>query len=277
MQVPGLEVNRVAEILVTVGRNERGRRGSGYRVTTQTVLTAAHVVRDWSMLRVRFDADQPGEWSGGVTDVLEVPEVDIALLTIRPPGYSQVVPAQFGCLPERDDEIPCSMVGFPLWKMRHSSGGPYRDSAHVVGSVALLANRREGSLEIKVAPPERDPDPGVSPWEGMSGAAVFCDGRIVGVISKHHRSDGLGRLAASRADAWQRKVTVAHRQQMEARLGVLEWASATAGHDSRAQERPAGEDKFTITFNNYDSKIKKQIGHVQNLTTGRPAKPDSQT
>ena len=122
MQVPGLEVDRVAEILVTVGRNERGRRGSGYRVTTQTVLTAAHVVRDWSMLRVRFDADQPGEWSGGVTDVLEVPEVDIALLTIRPPGYSQVVPAQFGCLPERDDEIPCSMVGFPLWKMRAQFG-----------------------------------------------------------------------------------------------------------------------------------------------------------
>ena len=30
----------------------------------------------------------------------------------------------------------------------------------------------------------------------MSGAAVFCDGRIVGIISEYHRSDGLGRLAA---------------------------------------------------------------------------------
>jgi hypothetical protein len=276
MQVPGLEADRVAEILVTVGNSERGRRGSGYRVTTQIVLTAAHVVRDWSMLRVRFDADQLGEWSAGVADVLEVPEVDIALLTIRPPDYSQVRLARFGFLGERDDEIPCSTVGFPLWKLRNSPSGPYRDSAHVVGRVALLANRREGSLEIRVAPPERDPDPGVSPWEGMSGAAVFCEGRIVGVISKHHRSDGLGRLAASRADAWRRKVTAAHQQQMEARLGVLKWASVTASHDSGAQERLASEEKFAITFNNYDSTITEQIGHVENLTAGRSAKPDNQ-
>ena len=276
MEVPGLDAGRVAEILVTLGTSEPGRRGSGYRATTQTVLTAAHVVRDWSTVRVRFDADQPGEWSGDVTDVLEVPEVDIALLTIRLPDYSQVVPARFGCLRERDEEIPCSAVGFPLWKLRDSPGGPYRDSAHVVGSVALLANRREGSLEVRVAPPERDPDPGVSPWEGMSGAAVFCDGRIVGVISKHHRSDGLGRLAASRADAWRRKVSAEHLHQMEARLGVLEWAPATASPDSGAQGRPASEDRFTITFNNYDSSVKEQIGHVENLTTDRSAKPDRQ-
>lgn len=274
--MPGLEAGRVAETLVTLGTSEPGRRGSGYRVTTQTVLTAAHVVRDWSMVRVRFDADQLGQWSADVTDVLEIPEVDIALLTIRPPDDSQVVPARFGCLSERDDEIPCSAVGFPLWKLRDSPGGLYRDSAHVVGSVALLANRREGSLEVRVAPPERDPDPEVSPWEGMSGAAVFCDGRIVGVISKHHRSDGLGRLAASRADAWRRKVSTAHLQQMEARLGMLDWAPATASHDSRAQGRPASEDKFTITFNNYGSSVKEQIGHVENLTTDRSAKPDRQ-
>lgn len=274
--MPGLEAGRVSEIMVALGASEPGRRGSGYRITAQTVLTAAHVVRDWSTMRVRFDAGQLGEWSTDVTDVLEVPEVDIALLTIRPPDDSQVVPALFGCLSERDDEIPCSAVGFPLWKLRDSPGGPYRDSAHVVGRVALLANRREGSLEVRVAPPERDSDPAVSPWEGMSGAAVFCDGRIVGVISKHYRSDGLGRLAASRADAWRRKVSAAHLQQMEAQLGMLEWASATASHDSRAEGRAASEDEITIAFNNYGSSVTQQIGHVENLTTGRSAKPDRQ-
>jgi Trypsin-like peptidase domain len=278
IRLPGLEIGRVAEILIALGPNEPGRRGSGYRVTTQTVLTAAHVVRDWSMVRVRFDADQPGAWFAEVTDLLVVPEVDIALLTIRPPDHSRVVPARFGLLSERDDEIPCSAVGFPLWKLRDSPGGWYRDSAHVVGSVALLANRREGSLEVRVAPPERDPDPEVSPWEGMSGAAVFCDGRIVGVISKHHRSDGLGRLAASRADAWRRKVSAAHLRQMEARLGTLEWAPATATHDPRAQERSAGEGKITITFNDFSgSSVENQIGRVENLTINRSAKPDGQT
>jgi Trypsin-like peptidase domain len=274
--MPGLEPGRVAEILVTVRTSEPRRRGSGYRVTTQTVLTAAHVVRDWSMVRVRFDADQPGEWSADAADVLEVPEVDIALLTIRVPGGSQVVPARFGCLGERDDEIPCSAVGFPLWKLRDSPDGPYRDFAHIVGSVALLANRRERSLEVRVAPPERDPVPEVSPWEGMSGAAVFCDGQIVGVISKHHRSDGLGRLAASRVDAWRRQVSAAHLQQMEARLGTLACPPATASDGSRTQGRPASENKFTITFNNISSSVGKQIAHVENLTTGSPAKPDRQ-
>lgn len=42
--MPGLEINRVAEIIVTPGTAGPGRRGSGYRVTTNVVLTAAHVV-----------------------------------------------------------------------------------------------------------------------------------------------------------------------------------------------------------------------------------------
>jgi hypothetical protein len=152
--MPELQAGQVAEILVTPGGSRPRRRGSGYQVTTQTVLTAAHVIRDWSTVRVRFDADRPGEWFTDVTDVLEVPEVDIALLTIRPRDESLVVPARFGRLGERDDEIVCSAVGFPLWKLRDNPGGSYRDSAHVMGRVALLANRREGSLEIRVAPPE---------------------------------------------------------------------------------------------------------------------------
>jgi hypothetical protein len=40
-----------------------------------------------------------------------------------------------------------------------------------------LSNWREGTLEITVPPPERDPDPEHSPWEGMSGAAVWCADR----------------------------------------------------------------------------------------------------
>ena len=42
------------------------RRGSGYRVGEACVLTAGHVVAGpVSSVRVRFDADLPGEWSAG--------------------------------------------------------------------------------------------------------------------------------------------------------------------------------------------------------------------
>ena len=78
---PGLTPDRVAEILVTLGADEPGRRGSGYRVTARTVLTAAHVVHGAASTQVRFDADRAGEWTADVTDVLELPEIDVALLT----------------------------------------------------------------------------------------------------------------------------------------------------------------------------------------------------
>lgn len=103
---------------------------------------------------------------------------------------------------------------------------------------------------------------------------MFCDGQIIGVINKHHRSDGLGRLAASRVDAWRRKASVAHLQQMEERFGTQVWEPTTASRGSGAQGRGASESKFAITFNNYDSSVGDQIGHVENLTTGRSAKPD---
>jgi hypothetical protein len=76
------------------------------------------------------------------------------------------------------------------------------DSVHAVGSIAVLSNRREGTLEFSVSPPEADPDPRWSPWEGMSGAAVWSAGRIIGLVAEHHPSDGLGRLAATRVVRW---------------------------------------------------------------------------
>lgn len=42
--MPGLDPGRVAEVLVTPAGDGPDRRGSGYRVSPATVLTAAHVV-----------------------------------------------------------------------------------------------------------------------------------------------------------------------------------------------------------------------------------------
>lgn len=76
----------------------------------------------------------------------------------------------------------------------------YRDSHQANGTIAPLGNRRERTLEILVPSPAPDPDPRHSPWEEMSGAAVWCKGCIIGVVSKHHPGDGLGSLAAARIE-----------------------------------------------------------------------------
>lgn len=212
MSVPGgIEAARVAEVLVERPGGEPGRRGSGYRVGDRSVLTAAHVVEGpVASVRVRFDADLPGEWSADVRVVLRADAADIALLEITTAPPAGVEAPRYAAVPETDVVLPVSAMGFPRFKLRDDSmrlvddGAPsqYRDSCHASGTVSVLSNRREGTLELAVLAPREDPEPGRSPWEGMSGAVVWSGGAVIGVISAHHRSDGLGRLAAGRVEHW---------------------------------------------------------------------------
>lgn len=171
------------------------------------MLTAAHVIEDAVSIQVRFDADLPGEWITEVISCWADPRSDLAVLTIAPrEGDPPVAVARFGRISgDRAAVLAVRSVGFPRFKLKSDDGiedhpQRYRDSHQADGSVAVLSNRREGTLEVTVSPPERDPDPAVSPWEGMSGAAVWIGDRIVGVIARHYPSDGLGRLAAARLD-----------------------------------------------------------------------------
>lgn len=219
----GLDPVRVAEVLVRPrdGRGP-GRRGSGYRVGPRWVLTAAHVVRAAGpdATGVRFEADRADEWTAAARVVLACDRADVALLEIAgtvPPGVHARVrePPVYGAVPDTDVVLPCSAMGFPRFKLREDrmrlldDGSPsqYRDSCHATGTTSVLSNRREGTLELAVTPPESDAEPDRSPWEGMSGAAVWHDGVILGLVSAHHRDDGLGRLAAVRVERWYELLT----------------------------------------------------------------------
>jgi len=202
-----LERDRVAQVIVETGDGRRRWRGSGYRVTTGAVLTAAHVVSGAERVEVRFPLVH-GAWSAMARVEPLGPDADVAVLSIAPrvPG-EQVTAALFGVVgAERAaPPLPCTMVGFPRFALRPGApdtpGDPpslFRESKQVSGTVAPLSNSREGSLEIRVPAP--DPDPGHSPWEGMSGAAVWCKGRIVGVVSDQYPGEGLGSLAAARIE-----------------------------------------------------------------------------
>ena len=227
----GIDPERVAVLRVTHARSGTGRRGSGYQVSASAVLTAEHVVRDAGAVEVRFNADRPDEWVTEGNVVWSDPDVDAAVIVItpRPQDERQVVPAQFGRVPERDVELESSVMGFPRYKLRYDRASPrdggrrsqYRDSAHAIGKIAVLANQREGTLEVLVAPPDPDPDPRRSPWEGMSGAAVWSGGRIIGLVAEHHRSDGLNRLAAIRVDRWYERLAPEQLEKLRSLLPQL--------------------------------------------------------
>lgn len=227
----GLEAARVAEILVERQGGRPGRRGSGYRVGDACVLTAAHVVAGpVASVRVRFDADQPGEWSADAHIVLLAESADIALLEIAcvPQGRPAPDPPHYAAVPDADVTLPFSAVGFPRFKLRKDpahlldDGSPsqYRDSCHVSGTVSVLSNRREGTLELAVVAPPGDPEPERSPWEGMSGAVVWCGGAVIGVVSAHHRADGLGRLAARRVERWYDSLSRAELERFQKYAGL---------------------------------------------------------
>ncbi|ANZ20566.1 putative NTPase (NACHT family) [Streptomyces noursei ATCC 11455] len=208
----GLDPARAVQI-ITTRPSGAGRRGSGYRMTGDVVLTAAHVIGDAASVQVRFVhqdgsvRDVPGE-----TVWADVP-ADIALLKIADGAgpderYAvEVPPVRFARVGQ---PVDCAALGFPRFKLRRDAASPerdplasYRDTHHALGQAVPLSNQRQGTLEIaRLAAPEHDQAPDRSPWEGMSGAAVWSEGCLIGIVSEHHRSDGLGRLTARPVHRW---------------------------------------------------------------------------
>lgn len=244
----GLEIGRVAEVIAGGSHGTQGRRGSGYRLTDRYVVTSAHIVDPVpATLRVRFDADRPTEWLVSARIALCSASADLALLDlgVLPAGVpAGLRPPRYAAVPEADVTLPVSAVGFPLFKYRWdtpTAGGPasgYRDSCHVDGMVPALSNRRAGTLEVTVTPPADHVGPDRSPWEGMSGAALWWDGAFIGIIAAHHRSDGLGRLTAVRMARWYEALEASEWDLLCGCLGMPRDLAAPGGLSEAAPARP---------------------------------------
>lgn len=85
--------------------------------------------------------------------------------------------------------MPCSVGGFPVYLRQASeaTGGTYRDLAQIDGEIPGLAGHRSGLLRIRVQDRPDDVRDG-SPWAGLSGAAVFARGCLVGVVVQDRRN-----------------------------------------------------------------------------------------
>ncbi|GAB2813745.1 hypothetical protein GCM10027073_52530 [Streptomyces chlorus] len=208
----GLDRRRVVQVIAVRGADE-GWRGSGYQVTWNLVLTAAHVVCTATTVQVRFLTAGRGTREVYGKPVWTNPASDIALIRLADdsiaggPAAAEVPRVRFARI---EQPMDCEALGFPRFRLRVDAASPdrganatYRDSHHARGDTTPLSNHREGTLEITLkSSPEYDPERGRSPWEGMSGAPLWSDGYVIGVITRHHRSDGLGTLAASPVDGW---------------------------------------------------------------------------
>lgn len=159
-----------------------GRQGSGYLLTPYLVLTAGHVVRGALDIRAVVPGNS-GEVPCGVLWPLRPGvDLDVALLVAR----EDLVPA--GGFPamrwaKQDGLSPvpgCQSIGFPAVQRMgrrldtEQLTGTFKPGSGLLGKAPVLA--------VDGTPPAPHPDGG-SPWAGMSGAAVFADGLLLGVIS----------------------------------------------------------------------------------------------
>lgn len=161
------------------------RQGSGYLLTAKLILTAGHVVRD----SARIQAAVPGGlglidcdllWSGLDHGI------DAALLRARKHLVPLMTSKKFSLtrwgVVNSLTRIPgCEAIGFPrAQRIGQGSLG----SEQLVGTLkpgsGLLNNRYV--LDSDHTPPTPRPDGG-SPWAGMSGAALFAQDLLLGVVA----------------------------------------------------------------------------------------------
>lgn len=215
MTAPGLDADRVVQVVARGAANGVNPRfGSGYLAADRLVVTAAHVIEgaDSVIVRQVLGAGRDAQAEAQVAWVDPDRGVDLAVLRLTSPGqgddeFPTGLPAlRFGRV---DGHVTCETLGFPLFMLRRDEPGVlvgsrlvYRDTHHAVGTVTSWSGRYGGTLEVVLDPPREDPDPLRSPWEGMSGAAVFADGVLVAVVSEHHRAEGANRITARRVESW---------------------------------------------------------------------------
>jgi hypothetical protein len=155
--------------------------GSGYLLGNSVVLTAAHVVAQADpVTSIEVRPFRSTSWSQA-SIVWSDPEVDVALLrTDLPAEAVSSAPPAWGAV--KGTLAPAEAIGFPAFGVRED----LRDTEHLLGQLRLLSGVRTGSLQVEVIGQKIE----AHDWRGMSGATLFCKGRLVGVVIEAIRDTG---------------------------------------------------------------------------------------
>ncbi|MFB7114805.1 tetratricopeptide repeat protein [Streptomyces sp. NPDC056291] len=188
----------IAEVYATTGESP-WNCGSAYAVGPRLLLTAAHVVlvdgAPAQMVQVRLL---------GAVDFVECTvawyrygqNLDVALLCVSDPGQSlppQWKAVRWGRLVTSAIGKPVTAAGFPDVQ-RHPDG--FRDTEQLSGRVNPLTGVKAGWYAVGVDDPPTRVSRSSTPWHGMSGAALFADGLLVGVVAGDQGGFSSRRLTA---------------------------------------------------------------------------------
>ncbi|MFG2329972.1 trypsin-like peptidase domain-containing protein [Streptomyces sp. NPDC048604] len=237
-----MEMDRAVQIRARRGDGP-ARFGSGYLVAPRLVLTAAHVVPpDAADVTVTLpgpglvaDADtdaEPRPWRAAVRWRREDRTADAALLEVTdadwqaPPSFAgnpNRRVQRWGLLVTAAAEQPVTCLGFPrMGRTVPEAGAPPRRTAEQFSArINPLTGAAAHRYELLGVHSPYGPhasgaaDDAPSPWSGMSGAAVFRDRLLIGVVRDDRHARTGARLTATRsralvADPGFRAVVTAH-------------------------------------------------------------------
>lgn len=162
--------------------------GSGYRIGGRLVLTAVHLFPAGvgSACQIR---SRPTFETVTATVAWTAPGADIALVAL-PDTVVGCEPVAFGVLPTGPEKVRFDLYGWPKWaRTTRSDKPPKAGGRHIDGQIYLADTSPEGLLVLEPTrvPETPAPDEAGSDWEGLSGAAVVCDGLVV-AVQHHHQN-----------------------------------------------------------------------------------------
>lgn len=238
------DVNRLVEV--------KGiEDGSGFLIADGLILTAWHVLRPQAgvaspaAVQVRIQRDiTPGEQLINADQPAtklwpreEDPgdDFDFALLAIQKPRAQQDEPVPWASLPNWG-KVTVTAVGYPEatidWKLSR------RDSKGISGWIESADNVRSlseirGTLTMRISDEDAPAAPPARAWPGMSGAAVFADQVLIGIVSMAGKEGDRHQLRVLPIDRLFRRDDVA---QALARLGYPLPPRVDLGQSRSAQE-----------------------------------------
>jgi hypothetical protein len=166
------------------------RHGSGYLVAPGRLLTAAHALLPPRQFDGLADTCEVSGWREGTAiewrqGELGFADLDFDLAVVAVPGLGLgegLAPVRWGRI-EGDDDVPWTAIGFPGATLDEATGGvgewSYRQPDQASGWAAPASFEAELRFRLRV-----DSGDMGSGWGGASGAAVFSDGCLVGIVSK---------------------------------------------------------------------------------------------
>ncbi|MDP8943086.1 MAG: serine protease, partial [Actinomycetota bacterium] len=219
-----LDTARVVEVWAPGERS--GMVGSGYFVRDGVVLTARHVAERATAGRCEVRPLGTEDWSPArITWQGPDERLDAALLEYDDAdGAPSVELSPLGRV-AGPGRAACEALGFPSAQARPTGE---RDTERLVGEIDPLSARKGGLLTVHIdgSVPTQDRS-GHSPWEGMSGAALFSGPLLVGVVVVDPAHFDTDRLEAV---------------PIEALAPETGFREALTGDPSRALALPAVED-----------------------------------